>query len=64
MFEEEIMKFDEDTIKGVLALCEFHKCNFSNHSKGQLISKQDCRAITSPKKTNVGFLLLSLLLQG
>ena len=24
--------------------------------KGQLISKQDCRGITSPKKTNVGFL--------
>ena len=29
----------------------------SKPSKGQLISKQNCRAIISPKKTKVGFLI-------
>ena len=40
-----------------LILLLFHKiyCRVAS-SKGQLISKQDCQAIISPKKTNVGFL--------
>ena len=33
-------------------------------SKGQLISKQNCRAVTSSKKRTMDFCLGSLLLQG
>ena len=37
---------------------------YVHNSKGQLISKQDCQATTSPKKRTLDFCPGSLLLQG
>ena len=34
-------------------------CKYSYHSKGQLILKQNCRAVTSPKKWKNEFVFLS-----